>query len=182
MHPDICLMWACMCVFKRHSCIFVACDSASQPFKSEGVFLLNIFIPFCRCVCPSLKKSVCRCGCTCTSAFVSVSVCSARLCSAAALTWDSGSLCREQKADVMQQESPSQQSQVPTAAREIILKRCICACACMHVYRVRLSESVCVPLCICSSQDTPSASSTSGAQCRDSPLLMQREELLSAVS
>lgn len=111
--------------------------------------MLNIFIAFCRCVCPSLKKSVCRCGCACTSAFVSVCVCSARLCSAAAVTWDSGSLCREQKADVMQQESPSQQSQVPTAAREIILKRCMCVrvCmrVCMHVYRVSVSASVCVP-------------------------------------
>ncbi len=76
-------------------------------------------------------------------------VCSARLCSAAAMTRDSGSVCRELKPDVMQQESPSQRSQVPTAAREIILKRCVCVCVCMYI----LSVPGCVSLCIC--VDTP---------------------------
>ncbi len=117
---------------------------------------------------------------------VGLCVCLCVFCSpaAAAPTRDSGSICRELKPDVMQQESPPQKSQVPTAAREITLKHCVCVCVYVYISIERACE--CVSLCICVFEYAlqpihTSASCTSGAQCRDSPLLMQREELLSAV-
>lgn len=85
------------------------------------------------CVSSHLCVWVCRCGWPHVCLGLCVCVCSAWLCSpaAAALARDAGSVCRELKPDVMQQESPSSQSQVPTAAREIILKRCMSVC--VHV-------------------------------------------------
>lgn len=129
-----------------------------QHLYTRYIFVFTFL--FLKCLCASLlvtlqvrylyvcvfeEAGVCRCRCMCVSACV----CSARLCSpaAAAPARDSGSACRELKPDVMQQESPSQQSQVPTAAREI-MKRCGCVCVCIYIYRV------CLCICLCALADT----------------------------
>ncbi len=90
---------------------------------------------------------------------VGLCVCLCVFCSpaAAAPTRDSGSICRELKPDVMQQESPPQKSQVPTAAREITLKHCVCVCMYIYLSSVPASVWVCVFVYLStrSSQYTP---------------------------
>lgn len=145
---------ACICACLRVTgCLRICCLWLQVSVLN---LFLYIFIPSLS-VCLALKKSVCRCWRTRTWLFVSVCVCSARLCSAAALMRDSGSVCRELKPDVMQQESPSQQSQVPTAATEIISKHWVCTCvrACVYMYIEYAWVCDFVTLCTCSSQHTP---------------------------